>query len=559
LQDLQAVAHEGVFPKKNVNDNEECCVKGWSIKANHVNPWLIGLMSVLFLIAMLALAISYIGDRPSPNVDQRTFAVAWERYGTERQSLFSFNRTQEMSQKAELIQPQSLLPRSFRYDSEQIKKLWVLMQRCEPVDAFDDPDLDKARVWQEYLCGKSSLPHDFFERSPSMHPLGQSYYARARDTQQAAFLNPEFQKAHVTRMHVLEAKSPLEQQWLKNQDPLLYYLSYVHDQGLNDLLGSYPLVLGDVYSLVSLGEDEELGLYHVVRSEELLSFISSEGFGLVERGHGDCALKKGGTCWTSVDRFGTLKIAIIVLLGLTLSGLSVLVIRFSYLTNRKRIDFEQDRIFVLQTLAHEIRTPATGIVLAAESLRDGFDLLPDELQDAYLRLCADIQRLQRVITTSTRYLRAEQDADKLQLQTLDSVTDFLQSILEPYEKQIALDIELDDRSFTSDFQWLTVCVTNLIDNALNHGVGPVVVRARFDGPMLLVAVADQGQLPGFDLERQVRPFAKSRTSKGLGLGLTIVKKIAVVLGGKLQYDGPPTQFGLLLPDLSQDPDRRGET
>ncbi len=534
-------------------------MKGWSIKANPVNPWLIGFMCVPFLITILALAISSIAPRRSSGVDQRTFELAWEHYGKERESLFSFNRALLTGERVELIEPQSLLPRSFRYDAEQIKKLWVLMQRCEPIDAFDDPDLDKARVWHEYLCGKASLPQDFFERGPAMHPLGQSYYDRSRKTQQAAFMNPEFQMAHVTRMHVLEEKTAPELQWLKTEDPLLYYLSSISDQNLNRLLESAPLVIGDAYSLVSLGEDEDLDSLHVVSSAELLSFMRSEGFGLVEHGQEDCTLKRGSTCWTGVDRYGTLKIAILVLLGLTLSGLSVLVIRFSFLVNRRRIEFEEDRIFILQTLAHEIRTPATGIVLASESLREGFDLLPEDLQDAYLRLCADVQRLQRVITTSTRYLRAEQDADKLHLQNIHSVGDFLQSILEPYDKQIALNIELDDRMFTSDFQWVTVCVTNLIDNALNHGVGPVVVKARFEGPRLLVSVADQGRLTGFDLERQVRPFAKSKTSKGLGLGLTIVKKIAVVLGGKLVYQGPPTQFGLMLPDLAHDREQRGDT
>ncbi len=207
---------------------------------------------------------------------------------------------------------------------------------------------------------------------------------------------------------------------------------------------------------------------------------------------------------------------------------------------------DEERVFVLQALAHEVRTPATGIVLAAESMRDSFDSFSEEVQDSYLRLCNDAQRLQGVIATTTRYLRAEQDTERLHIQTLASINDFLVSILETYEGKLRLELAPQDASFTTDFQWLQVCVINLVDNAINHGKGLVTVTAAWTGDLLKIQVADQGDSMSLDLDKLAKPFAKSGKSKGLGLGLTIVKQVAILLRGNLTYQGPPTAFTLTL-------------
>jgi two-component system, OmpR family, sensor kinase len=79
---------------------------------------------------------------------------------------------------------------------------------------------------------------------------------------------------------------------------------------------------------------------------------------------------------------------------------------------------------------------------------------------------------------------------------------------------------------------------NLVDNALRHGAGDVVLRARRseeEGGVEL-EVADHG--PGFDPELADRAFERfargdaARTRGGTGLGLAIVRAIAEAHGGR---------------------------
>jgi two-component system OmpR family sensor kinase len=93
-----------------------------------------------------------------------------------------------------------------------------------------------------------------------------------------------------------------------------------------------------------------------------------------------------------------------------------------------------------------------------------------------------------------------------------------------------------------DFR-LRQALGNLVDNALRHGAGDVVLRARrseTDGGVEL-EVADQG--PGFspDLADQAfERFARgdaARTRGGTGLGLAIVRAIAEAHGGRADIVG----------------------
>ena len=77
---------------------------------------------------------------------------------------------------------------------------------------------------------------------------------------------------------------------------------------------------------------------------------------------------------------------------------------------------------------------------------------------------------------------------------------------------------------------------NLVDNALRHGAGEIVLRARRAGAGVELEVSDEGAgfAPGF-AERAFERFARgdvARTSEGAGLGLSIVRAIAEAHGGR---------------------------
>jgi signal transduction histidine kinase len=79
---------------------------------------------------------------------------------------------------------------------------------------------------------------------------------------------------------------------------------------------------------------------------------------------------------------------------------------------------------------------------------------------------------------------------------------------------------------------------NLVDNALRHGDGTIVLRSRADGDAVNVEVADGGA--GFPPELADRAFERfargdaTRTRGGSGLGLAIVRAIAEAHGGRAE-------------------------
>jgi two-component system sensor histidine kinase MtrB len=104
-----------------------------------------------------------------------------------------------------------------------------------------------------------------------------------------------------------------------------------------------------------------------------------------------------------------------------------------------------------------------------------------------------------------------------------------------------------------DPQHLDRIVANLVLNALRHGAPPIRVRASGDDTRVELTVADNGSgLHPADLERVFDRFARGRDaeqSTGTGLGLAVVRELAVANGGEITYrrcaDGPC--FVLTLP------------
>jgi two-component system osmolarity sensor histidine kinase EnvZ len=87
--------------------------------------------------------------------------------------------------------------------------------------------------------------------------------------------------------------------------------------------------------------------------------------------------------------------------------------------------------------------------------------------------------------------------------------------------------------------------SNLIDNALAYGRGPVDVSATQQRDDVVIDVADRGLgIPRADVERLKQPFTRAGEARvredgaaGAGLGLAIVDRIARLHGGSFDLLG----------------------
>ena len=204
---------------------------------------------------------------------------------------------------------------------------------------------------------------------------------------------------------------------------------------------------------------------------------------------------------------------------------------------------DRERSDLVATVAHELRSPLTGIKGFSSTLLTKWDRFSDEQRQFMLETVdADADRLTRLITELLDAARI--DAGRLTLKRgpvhLDEVvrrvlTNVSAGSGHPFELTIRDDIPL----IWGDADRLTQVVTNLIENALRHGHGlkqVLVQETQHPDSQLGVSLQIHDNGPGIPVEERERVFSRfwrSGPGAGSGLGMYIVKGILDEHGGKI--------------------------
>ena len=138
----------------------------------------------------------------------------------------------------------------------------------------------------------------------------------------------------------------------------------------------------------------------------------------------------------------------------------------------------------------------------------------------------------------------------------------LVTILEPVARArgcgLTLAIDGPPRSLRTDPRKLRQVLWNLLANACNYGAGkPVELRVTLAGRQVRFAVRDRGPgIPSDDRARIFDEFVQLEPDKGgTGLGLTIARALADVLGGRLEVDSTLGDGSCFTLELPLDPSR----
>ena len=113
--------------------------------------------------------------------------------------------------------------------------------------------------------------------------------------------------------------------------------------------------------------------------------------------------------------------------------------------------------------------------------------------------------------------------------------------LEAAGKYLRFNVDRPDYLVESDQHLLKVIMNNLVGNAVQHTPeGGVTITSSIEGRFVILAVSDTG--PGIsdeDLRRSFGFSARSgRLNAGMGLGLSIARKSAELLGHEFQVSRP---------------------
>lgn len=222
---------------------------------------------------------------------------------------------------------------------------------------------------------------------------------------------------------------------------------------------------------------------------------------------------------------------------------------------------------LLDTLAHEFKTPLTSIKAAITSVLAEKTLLSAGHQELLTIVGEETDRLNRLVTEAIQTARIE--AGDLQMHRgTHRLREIVQQAVEKFhmpleDREVQLQIGDDLPAISGDVELIQVVFKQLLDNAAKYSSpgGLITVTATPHDRQVVVTVEDRG--PGIPEEEQAHIFDKffrgmqTRESlPGIGMGLSIAREIVTAHGGRIWVESLPGQgsrFCFTLPVADQEP------
>ncbi|UZD53692.1 sensor histidine kinase [Caldimonas aquatica] len=213
---------------------------------------------------------------------------------------------------------------------------------------------------------------------------------------------------------------------------------------------------------------------------------------------------------------------------------------------RELAKVEEDRAVMLAGISHDLRTPLARLRLEVEmSVND---------DEARRNMAADIDQLDAIIDKFMDYARPGEV--KLVPVHLSGVVDReIAAFRDTNQIRITSRVAIDTKVMADDTE-LGRVLANLFENARRYGrsddgVAHVDVSYARTGPWVILTVRDHGPgVPPEKLSQLTTPFFRGDAARtaatGAGLGLAVVEKTVMRMGGTFELsNAPPPDTGLV--------------
>ncbi len=224
----------------------------------------------------------------------------------------------------------------------------------------------------------------------------------------------------------------------------------------------------------------------------------------------------------------------------------------------------------LATMSHELRTPLNAMIGYSDLLLAGVPTpIPADARQKVERIRISARHLLELIEEILTFSRLEAGEERVDAKRIDlgQLLTEVQALSEPLAlaKGIGFSCRLPEepRALESDARKIRQILVNLLGNAVKFtDAGEVELAVAEVGSEVVFRVSDTGSgIPPEHLERIFEPFwqvqgGNTRSTGGTGLGLSVTRRLARLLGGDVRAESEPgrgSTFTVRLPRRAPEP------
>ncbi|MGW8311858.1 MAG: ATP-binding protein [Desulfuromonadales bacterium] len=228
------------------------------------------------------------------------------------------------------------------------------------------------------------------------------------------------------------------------------------------------------------------------------------------------------------------------------------------ITERRELENVKDDL--LSSMSHEMRTPLTAISGYAELLMNETDLQENHRRHVQI-ICNEADKLTDLVNSFLEVRRLKTNRARINYEFLDfrSLLDEAMKSCRDCKEHHEFRIECQPGlQVYGNRHELTQVMTQLLANACRYSPkgGIISIVASSTGLATSISVSDPGiGIPQHEQETIFKPFYRldtgdSRSTGGVGLGLSLAREIILLHGGQIKLDSVPgrgSTFSILLP------------